>query len=159
MIIVFVRWITAMRYGAHGLPLMGSGDWNDGMNRVGHKGSGESVWLAFFLYDMLRSFASTGPAARRQCLRREMPCASSRPAATRLRPTHGMANGTCGRSSMMAVPWVRHKTVNARSTCCRKPGRSSAGRPIRNGRAGTGDRAEASGRSQNRHDPFVRSAI
>jgi cellobiose phosphorylase len=46
-----------LRYGPHGLPLMGSGDWNDGMNRVGHKGSGESVWLAFFLYDTLRSFA------------------------------------------------------------------------------------------------------
>ena len=46
----------AMRYGSHGLPLMGSGDWNDGMNRVGHKGSGESVWLAFFLYDTLKSF-------------------------------------------------------------------------------------------------------
>ena len=46
----------AMQYGSHGLPLMGSGDWNDGMNRVGHKGAGESVWLAFFLYDILQSF-------------------------------------------------------------------------------------------------------
>lgn len=35
--------------GAHGLPLMGTGDWNDGMNRVGHGGRGESVWLAWFL--------------------------------------------------------------------------------------------------------------
>ncbi|MEA3410454.1 MAG: glycosyl transferase [Pseudomonadota bacterium] len=42
--------------GAHGLPLMGSGDWNDGMNRVGREGRGESVWLGFFLYDILRSF-------------------------------------------------------------------------------------------------------
>jgi cellobiose phosphorylase len=46
-----------LRYGPHGLPLMGCGDWNDGMNRVGREGSGESVWLAFFLYDTLRSFA------------------------------------------------------------------------------------------------------
>jgi cellobiose phosphorylase len=46
-----------MRYGAHGMPLMGSGDWNDGMNRVGREGTGESVWLAFFLYDVLNSFA------------------------------------------------------------------------------------------------------
>jgi cellobiose phosphorylase len=46
-----------MRYGAHGLPLMGCGDWNDGMNRVGRQGSGESVWLAFFLHDVLESFA------------------------------------------------------------------------------------------------------
>jgi cellobiose phosphorylase len=46
-----------MRYGAHGMPFMGSGDWNDGMNRVGRQGAGESVWLAFFLYDVLNSFA------------------------------------------------------------------------------------------------------
>jgi cellobiose phosphorylase len=42
--------------GAHGLPLMGVGDWNDGMNRVGRGGHGESVWLGFFLHDVLRSF-------------------------------------------------------------------------------------------------------
>ena len=45
-----------MRYGAHGLPLMGSGDWNDGMDKVGYEGKGESVWLAFFLYDVLTRF-------------------------------------------------------------------------------------------------------
>jgi len=39
----------SLRLGAHGLPLFGSGDWNDGMNRVGHRGKGESVWLAWFL--------------------------------------------------------------------------------------------------------------
>ncbi|PYV93515.1 MAG: hypothetical protein DMG05_01380 [Acidobacteria bacterium] len=43
--------------GPHGLPLMGSGDWNDGMNRVGSAGQGESVWLAWFLIDVLKSFA------------------------------------------------------------------------------------------------------
>jgi len=43
--------------GAHGLPLMGSGDWNDGMNRVGSEGRGESVWLAFFLHAVLEDFA------------------------------------------------------------------------------------------------------
>ncbi|MCM8769388.1 MAG: hypothetical protein NC911_06955 [Candidatus Omnitrophica bacterium] len=47
----------ACRFGEHGLPLMGSGDWNDGMNLVGHQGKGESVWLAFFLYWVLTSFA------------------------------------------------------------------------------------------------------
>jgi len=46
-----------LRFGSHGLPLMGSGDWNDGMNLVGIKGRGESVWLAFFLCDVLRQFA------------------------------------------------------------------------------------------------------
>lgn len=43
--------------GPHGLPLIGGGDWNDGMNRVGLGGRGESVWLAWFLIDTLRRFA------------------------------------------------------------------------------------------------------
>jgi len=47
----------AMRHGAHGLPLMGSGDWNDGMNRVGYQGRGESVWLGWFLVTVLNEFA------------------------------------------------------------------------------------------------------
>jgi cyclic beta-1,2-glucan synthetase len=46
-----------VRLGIHGLPLMGCGDWNDGLNRVGAKGQGESVWLAWFLVDCLRRFA------------------------------------------------------------------------------------------------------
>ncbi len=45
-----------LRFGEHGLPLMGSGDWNDGMNMVGIHGKGESVWLAFFLYDVMNRF-------------------------------------------------------------------------------------------------------
>ncbi len=44
--------------GPHGLPLMGGGDWNDGMNRVGIHGQGESVWLGWFLYAVLLRFAS-----------------------------------------------------------------------------------------------------
>ncbi len=43
-------------YGQHGLPLMGGGDWNDGMNAVGKEGKGESVWLAWFIYQMLGDF-------------------------------------------------------------------------------------------------------
>jgi cellobiose phosphorylase len=43
--------------GAHGLPLMGTGDWNDGMSRVGREGRGESVWVGFFLYRILGEFA------------------------------------------------------------------------------------------------------
>jgi cellobiose phosphorylase len=42
--------------GAHGLPLMGTGDWNDGMNRVGRQGRGESVWLGFFLAHIIEEF-------------------------------------------------------------------------------------------------------
>ena len=46
----------SLQFGQHGLPLMGSGDWNDAMNRVGYLGLGESIWLAFFLYDVLTRF-------------------------------------------------------------------------------------------------------
>jgi cyclic beta-1,2-glucan synthetase len=46
----------SLAVGAHGLPLMGTGDWNDGMNRVGEAGQGESVWLAWFLYATLTAF-------------------------------------------------------------------------------------------------------
>jgi cellobiose phosphorylase len=53
-----------LRFGQHGLPLMGSGDWNDGMNRVGHAGRGESVWLGFFLAHVLREFAPLAHAQR-----------------------------------------------------------------------------------------------
>ncbi|HEX2202776.1 MAG TPA: hypothetical protein VHG91_05750 [Longimicrobium sp.] len=54
--------------GAHGLPLMGTGDWNDGMNRVGREGRGESVWLGFFLHAILDDWIplceARGDAAR-----------------------------------------------------------------------------------------------
>jgi len=46
------------RYGVHGLPLMGSGDWNDGMDKVGQHGKGESIWLGFFLYSVLVRFST-----------------------------------------------------------------------------------------------------
>jgi cyclic beta-1,2-glucan synthetase len=52
--------------GVHGLPLMGTGDWNDGMNRVGIEGKGESVWLAWFLYATLQAFAPLAEARGEQ---------------------------------------------------------------------------------------------
>lgn len=48
--------LHGLRFGEHGLPLIGSGDWNDGMNLVGLQGKGESVWLAFFLCEVLQQF-------------------------------------------------------------------------------------------------------
>src|SRR4030095_4371200 len=45
-----------LRFGDRGLPLIGTGDWNDGMDRIGIHGKGESVWLAFFLYDVIMRF-------------------------------------------------------------------------------------------------------
>jgi len=47
----------SLEVGSHGLPLIGAGDWNDGMNRVGHDGRGESVWLGWFLLVNLKGFA------------------------------------------------------------------------------------------------------
>src|SRR5207237_1723277 len=61
--------------GAHGLPLFGTGDWNDGMNRVGHLGQGESVWLGWFLVVVLKQYAAIcderGDTERAQHYRRE----------------------------------------------------------------------------------------
>ena len=48
--------LKGLKFGEHGLPLIGSGDWNDGMNLVGEHGKGESVWLGFFLYEVLMRF-------------------------------------------------------------------------------------------------------
>ena len=47
----------SLTFGVHGLPLIGTGDWNDGMNRVGYHGEGESVWLGWLLYSTLTAFA------------------------------------------------------------------------------------------------------
>ncbi|HEY9158725.1 GH36-type glycosyl hydrolase domain-containing protein [Candidatus Binatus sp.] len=47
----------SLAVGIHGIPLFGSGDWNDGMNRVGEAGKGESIWLGWFLYTTLLAFA------------------------------------------------------------------------------------------------------
>ena len=50
---------SSLAIGSHGLPLFGTGDWNDGMNRVGIQGRGESVWLGWFLHAALLRFAPT----------------------------------------------------------------------------------------------------
>jgi cyclic beta-1,2-glucan synthetase len=52
----------SLAVGAHGLPLMGTGDWNDGMNRVGRQGRGESVWLGWFLHATLAEWAPIAEA-------------------------------------------------------------------------------------------------
>ncbi|MBN1791791.1 MAG: hypothetical protein JW830_14920 [Bacteroidales bacterium] len=54
--------LHSLRFGIHGLPLMGTCDWNDGMNMVGNQGKGESVWLAFFLFDVLNQFVKIAQA-------------------------------------------------------------------------------------------------
>jgi cyclic beta-1,2-glucan synthetase len=63
---VYEHCLRALRHactaGVHGLPLIGAGDWNDGMNRVGIEGRGESVWLGWFLVTTLRAFADHAEA-------------------------------------------------------------------------------------------------
>ena len=56
----------SLRVGSHGLPLIGTGDWNDGMNRVGQNGKGESVWLGWFLHTVLWEFAKIADARGEQ---------------------------------------------------------------------------------------------
>jgi cyclic beta-1,2-glucan synthetase len=56
----------SLSVGVHGLPLIGSGDWNDGMNRVGNEGRGESVWLGWFLHTVLAGFAPIAEARGRR---------------------------------------------------------------------------------------------
>lgn len=57
----------SLKFGEHGLPLMGTGDWNDGMNAVGREGKGESVWLGWFLLKTLEDFAAlSGRDTRRR---------------------------------------------------------------------------------------------
>ena len=54
----------SLAVGEHGLPLMGGGDWNDGMNRVGHLGKGESVWVGWFLHTTLAWFHALSATSR-----------------------------------------------------------------------------------------------
>jgi len=67
---------ASLAVGPHGLPLIGGGDWNDGMNRVGERGEGESVWLGWFLHAALGGFAdlaeSRGDIARVEAWRTHM---------------------------------------------------------------------------------------
>lgn len=57
------------RMGQHGLPLMGTGDWNDGLDEIGSEGRGESVWMGFFLYYILRELM---PVLERRCKPRQV---------------------------------------------------------------------------------------
>jgi cellobiose phosphorylase len=61
--------MKGLNLGEHGLPLIGSGDWNDGMNIVGEHGKGESIWLGFFLYEVLMRFTEIA------LLRKDLPFA------------------------------------------------------------------------------------
>ena len=90
--------------GAHGLPLMGSGDWNDGMNRVGAGGRGESVWLGWFLHATLSRFAALcerrGDAGQAATYRQRADGVAGR----HWSAAAGTATGTCAPSTTTARP-------------------------------------------------------
>ena len=106
----------SLAVGAHGLPLMGTGDWNDGMNRVGNEGRGESVWLAWFLCDVVDRFApiaeQRGEHERAGALARR----SARLARIARGRRRGTAPGTGAPSSTTARRSARVPTPNAGST-------------------------------------------
>ena len=112
-----------LKFGAHGLPLMGCGDWNDGMNLVGKDGRGESVWLAFFLYDVLTQFAELArsrndPAFADRCV------AQAQQLQTEHRTARaGTANGIAAPISTTANRSAPPPIPNVRSIPCRKAGR------------------------------------
>ena len=113
-----------LRFGAHDLPLMGCGDWNDGMNLVGRDGRGESVWLAWFLYENLVSFAGLAREREDQDVA-ELYSGE----AARLRAnieTHAWeAPGIGAPGSMTGLRSDRPSTMSARSTRSARVGRSS----------------------------------
>jgi cyclic beta-1,2-glucan synthetase len=100
--------------GVHGLPLMGTGDWNDGMNRVGHGGRGESVWLAWFLCRVVADFGPLARAARRHRTRAAL--GRPPPAGAALQGPAGTATGTPAPFSTTASRWARTTTAKRAST-------------------------------------------
>ncbi len=119
--------IRVSAVGAHGLPLIGTGDWNDGMNRVGEHGKGESVWLGWFLHATLTAFAplakARGEEARGRSGSRTRPHCEPRSS-----KTAGTATGTGAATSTTARRSVRPRARNAGSTRSRNRGACSRGR-------------------------------
>ncbi len=112
----------AIHWGSHGLPLIGFGDWNDGLNHVGRAGRGESVWLAFFLIHVLDQFAALcagGTTMRWHANVRSGAINCGRTS----RPTRGTGSGIVGPISMTASRSGPRRTRNVRSMCCPRRGR------------------------------------
>ena len=120
-----------LRFGAHGLPLMGSGDWNDGMNLVGAGGKGESVWLGFFLYAVLTQFSEL--ARLRNDLDFAARCASEADAPARQHRAERLGRRLVSprAGSTMALRSARRQTPSAGSIRLRKAGRCFPVRAIR----------------------------
>ena len=146
----------SLAVGAHGLPLIGTGDWNDGMNRVGQQGRGESVWLAWFLSRRRRPLRAARRAARGEHgARRRAGTAHARLARTRGRGRR------LGRRLVPArllrrrhAARLAQRTPSAASTRSRSPGRCSRAPATRLARAGRWPRVDAAaGRPRRRPGP------
>ena len=111
----------SLAVGSHGLPLMGSGDWNDGMNRVGAEGRGESVWLGWFLHGILWN-GRTSPARAESVRARTSGAATRRRWRPRSGKTPGTASGTGARSSTTEHRSGPPSTRSAASTRSRNRG-------------------------------------
>ena len=112
----------ALYMGEHGLPLIGTGDWNDGMNRVGEHGRGESVWLGWFLHATLNAFAPIAQGRGELALATAWLGHATQACAPRSSNTPGMASGIGAASSTTARRSAPPATTNARSTPSRSPG-------------------------------------
>ena len=115
---------TGRPTGPHGLPLMGGGDWNDGMNRVGTSGTGESVWLAWFLDLRAHALRAVCEARGEAGPRRRVP-RSGRQGSSSGRGSAGTARGIAARTSTTARRWAPATRRSAASTRSRRRGRPS----------------------------------
>jgi cyclic beta-1,2-glucan synthetase len=111
-----------------GLPLIGTGDWNDGMNRVGADGRGESIWLGWLLLQTLKAFIPL--AERRDPAIAHAGAGEPRHCASPWRPTDGTETGIAGQLSMMARGSARPVPAPVGSTRSCKAGRCCRARPI-----------------------------
>ena len=134
-----------LRFGAHGLPLMGSGDWNDGMNLVGDARQGRERLAGVLPVRGAAAVRAARRAARRR--RRRSRCAAARVArscAATIERTAGMATGIAAPTSTTARRSARQRTPNARSIPSPRAGRCSRAPATRALAAGDG-RASTSG--------------
>ena len=110
----------------HGLPLIGTGDWNDGMNRVGEDGTGESVWLGWFLYATLAAFASGRQPATKPP--RGLVASSAAALLGRSSVTRGTETGTDVAGTTTVRRSARRRAMYAGSIRSRNLGRDFGGR-------------------------------
>ncbi len=103
----------SLALGTHGLPLIGTGDWNDGMNRVGEHGRGESVWLAWLHCAAIAAFAPLADARGDLSARRELARPCRRRCANRSSARPGTATGTGAATTTTARRSARPRARSA----------------------------------------------